>query len=63
MGGVLLAGYESCEMVLSHMKAILMPVCLKMLVIFLICGDEVKVAHFVFLLKGGVYGGFSAGGV
>jgi len=30
-----------------------MLVCLKMLVIFLICGDEyVKVAHFVFLLEG-----------
>jgi len=30
-----------------------MLVCLKMLVIFLICGDEyVKVAHFVPLLKG-----------
>ena len=39
-------GLESCEMALSHLKVILMSVCLKMLVIFLICGDEkVKVAH------------------
>ena len=49
--GDLLAGFESCEMVLSHLKAILTSVCLKMLVIFLICRDEkVKVAHFVCLL-------------
>jgi len=48
VGGVLLVGFESCDIVLSHLKAILMPACLKMLVIFLICGDEkVKVAHFV----------------
>jgi hypothetical protein len=48
VGGVLLVGFESYEMVLSHLKAILMPVCLKMLVIFLICSDEkVKVAPFV----------------
>jgi len=53
MGCDLLASFESCEMVLSHLKAILTSVCLKMLVIFLICGDEkVKVAHFVFLLWG-----------
>jgi len=45
VGGDLLAGFESCEMVLSHLKAIL-TVCLKMFVIFLICRDEkVKVAH------------------
>ena len=59
MGGVLLAGFESCEMVLSHLKAILMPMCLKILVIFLICGDEkVKVAHFVCLLRGVCMEGF-----
>ena len=53
MGGDLLAGFESCEMVLSHLKAILTSVCLKMSVIFLICGDEkMKVAHFVCLLWG-----------
>jgi len=53
VGGVLLVGFESCELVLSHLKAIMMPVYLKMLVIFLICGDEkVKVAHFVCLLRG-----------
>jgi len=35
-----------------------MLVCLKMLVIFLICGDEyVKVAHFMLLLEGVVVGG------
>jgi len=35
-------------MVLLHLKEILMLVCLKILVIFLICGDEsVKVVHFV----------------
>ena len=49
----------SCEMILSHLKAILIPVCLKMMVIFLICGDEkVKVAHFVCLLWGVVMKGF-----
>jgi hypothetical protein len=38
--------------VLLHLKAIRMLVCLKMLVTFLICGDEyVKVAHFVPFLK------------
>jgi hypothetical protein len=43
----------------SHLKAILMPVCLKILVIFLICGDEkVKAAHFVCLLRGVVMKGF-----
>ena len=53
MGCDLLAGFEGCEMVLSHLKAILTSVCLKMLVIFLICGDDkVKVAHFVCLLWG-----------
>ena len=52
-GGDLLAGFESCEMVLSHLKAILTSVCLTMLVIFLICGNEkVNVAHFVCLLWG-----------
>ena len=52
-------GFESCEMVLSHLKAILTSVCLKMLVIFLICRDEkVKVAHFVCLLWGVGMGGF-----
>ena len=46
-------GFESYEMVLLHLKAILMLVCLKMLLIFVICGDEkVKVAHFVCLLRG-----------
>ena len=45
-------GFVSCEMMLSHHKAILMSVCLNMLVIFLICGDEkVKVAHFVRLFR------------
>jgi len=53
VGGVLLVGFESCEMVLLHLKAVLMLVCLKMLVIFVICGDEkVKIAHFVCLLRG-----------
>jgi len=53
VGGDLLADFESCEIVLSHLKAILTSVCLKMLVIFLICGDEkVKVAHFMCLLRG-----------
>ena len=50
MGGriVLLAGLESFNNVLLHLKAILMLVCLKMLVIFLTCDDEhMKVAHFV----------------
>jgi len=48
----LLAGLESFNNVLLHLKAILMLVCLKMLVIFLTCGDEyVKVAHFVPLLE------------
>ena len=57
--GVLLVGFVSCEMMLSHLKAILMPVCLKMLVIFLICGDgKVKVAHFVCLLRCVVMKGF-----
>jgi len=46
-------------MVLSHLKAILTSVCLKILVIFLICGDrKVKVAHFVCLLRGVCMGGF-----
>jgi hypothetical protein len=57
----LLVGFVSCEMVLSYLKSILMPVCLKMLVIFLICGDEkVEVAHFVCLLRG-VGGGVLSG--
>jgi hypothetical protein len=30
VGDILLVGLESREMVLSHFKAILMPVCLKM---------------------------------
>jgi len=39
--------------VLLHLKAILMLVCLKMLVAFLICGDVyVKVAHLMFLFGG-----------
>jgi hypothetical protein len=38
-GGVLVAGLESCEIVLWLLKAIVMLVCLKMLVIFLICDD------------------------
>jgi len=46
-------GFVSCEMMLSHLNPILMPVCLKMLVIFMICGDEkVKVTHFLCLLRG-----------
>lgn len=39
MGSVLVKGLESGEIVLLHLKAILMLVCLKMLVTFLICGD------------------------
>jgi hypothetical protein len=51
-GGVFLVGFKSSAMVLWHLKAILMSVCLKKLVIFLICGDVfVKVAHF-FLGRG-----------
>ena len=44
-------------MVLLHLKAIFMLVCLKKLVIFLICGDVyVNVVHFVLCLEmvGGV---------
>ena len=40
MGGVLVMGLESREIVLLDLKAILILVCLKMLVTFLICGDE-----------------------
>jgi hypothetical protein len=36
---VRLAGLESWEIVLKHLKAILMLVCLKSLLIFLICGE------------------------
>jgi hypothetical protein len=36
---VSLEGFESCAMVMWHLKAILMSVCLKRLVIFLICGE------------------------
>jgi len=55
----LLVGFVSCEMMLSHHKAILMSVCLKMLVIFLNCGDEkTKVANFVCFLRGVVMKGF-----
>ena len=39
MGGVLLVGLVSRARVFMHLKAIMMFVCLKMLVIFLICGD------------------------
>ena len=49
-GSVLLAGLKSCEIVLLHLKAILMLVCL--LVSFLTCGDEyMKVVHFVPLFE------------
>ena len=40
VGGVLLVCMESCEIVLLHLKAIFMSVCLKILVIFLIWGNE-----------------------
>ena len=44
-------------MVLSHLKTILRAVYLKILVIFLISGDEkVTVAHFVHLFGGGRLG-------
>jgi len=50
------------EIVLLHLKAILMLVCLKILVIFLICGDVyVKVAHLMFLLEVLEGGGFGQG--
>ena len=39
MGDVLLVGLESSERVLLHLNAILMLVCLKRLVAFLICSD------------------------
>ena len=46
-GGVLLAGLLSCEIVL-HLNASFTLVCLKRLVIFLICEEVyVKVAHFL----------------
>ena len=49
----LLAGLERSEIVLPHLQAILMLVCLKMFVIFLTCREEyVKVAHLVPLLEG-----------
>jgi hypothetical protein len=40
LGGVLLVCLDRCAVVLSHLKAIFMSVCLKMLVIFLILGEE-----------------------
>jgi hypothetical protein len=50
------------EIVLLHLKAILMLVCLKILVIFLICGDVyVKVAHLMILLEVLEGGGFGQG--
>jgi len=60
VGSVLLVGFEICLMVLSHLKAILMPACLKMFVIFLTYSDEkVKVTHFVCLLRGVGMEGFA----
>jgi hypothetical protein len=50
----MVTGLESREIVFMHLKEILMLVFLKILVIFLICGDQyVNAAHFVLLLKGG----------
>jgi hypothetical protein len=46
--GVLETGFVSCEIVLLHLKAIFTLVCLKRMVIFLMCGEVyMKVAHFV----------------
>jgi hypothetical protein len=51
-GGVLLAGFKSWAIVSLHLKAIFMLVCLKRLVIFLICGDMyVNVVHLMSCLE------------
>ena len=45
---VLVTGLESCEIVLLHLNAIFILVCLKWLVVFLSCGEVyVKVAQCV----------------
>jgi hypothetical protein len=48
---LLVFGFKNCEIVLLHLKAILILVCLKGFVNFLICGDTyVKVIHLVLIL-------------